>query len=72
MRHREIINEKSRSEWLSLIKEWIHNEEDRRILERYLLDGLSVEAVAEEYNLSTVRMQTRISKAKTQLFRHLR
>ena len=71
MRGKEIVNEKSRSEWLTLIKEWVHSADDRHILERYLLDGLTVEALAEEINLSVVQTQKRISKARAQLFKHI-
>ena len=71
MKNKHLIDEKSRSEWLTLIHEWIHNQEDRKILERYLLDGLTMEAVAEEFNLSTVAIHARLTKAKKQLFKHL-
>lgn len=65
------INTKSRSEWEMLIKEWVHNEIDRRMLVRYLLDGIHLEALAEEFDLSTVQCQKRVYLAKTQLFNHI-
>ena len=46
---------KSRSEWLSLLNEWIHSERDRKLLTRYMLDGITLEKVAEEFDISTIR-----------------
>ena len=65
------INEKSRSEWEGLILEWVHSEADRRMLVRYLLDGIRLERLAEEFDLSTVQCQKRVYLAKEQLFKHI-
>lgn len=65
------INEKSRSEWIAIINEWIHNEVDRKMLIRYLLDGIHLEPLAEEFELSTVQTQKRVDNAKKQLFKHI-
>jgi hypothetical protein len=70
-RYSEIVNSKSRSEWESIIKEWIHNEVDRKMLIRYLLDGIHLEPLAEEFDLSTVQCQKRVDTAKKQLFKHI-
>ena len=66
-----IIDSKSRKEWECLIDEWVHNEIDRRMLKRRLLDGVCFEPLAEEFDLSVNHCQSRIKKAKTQLFRHI-
>jgi hypothetical protein len=66
-----IVNLKSRSEWISLIQEWIHDERDRKMLTRYLLDGIKLEPLAEEFDLSTVQCQKRVDLAKKQLFKHI-
>ena len=42
----------SRTEWEHLIDEWIFNEKDRAILKRRLLDGLTFEQLAEEFDCS--------------------
>ena len=68
MKDQDIINSKSREEWECLIDNWIHNEIDRKMLKRRLLDGVCLEPLAEEFYLSTVRCQERVSKAKEQLF----
>jgi hypothetical protein len=71
-KYTEIVNSKSRSEWEFLIREWVHNEKDRQMLVRYLLDGgITLEALAEEFELSTVQCQKRVDLAKKQLFKHI-
>lgn len=71
MRNSEILNEKSRSEWERLIDEWVHNQRDREMLKRRLLDGVCIEPLSEEFNLSAVQTQSIISKAQKQLFKHI-
>lgn len=67
----DTINARGRSEWVALINEWVHNEIDRKMLIRYLLDGIHLEPLAEEFDLSTVQCQKRVDLAKKQLFKHL-
>lgn len=67
----EVLNTKSRSEWILLITEWIHDERDRKMLERQLLDGITIEQIAEEFNLSPVQVQKRLRKAREQLFKKI-
>ena len=70
-RYRHIINTRPRAEWLALINEWIHDERDRAMLARRLLDGMTMEEIAEEYGLSAVQTQKIIKKSRTQLFSHV-
>lgn len=67
----DVTNSKSRSEWEALIFEWIHNERDRKMLVRYLLDGIRLEPLAEEFDISTVQCQKLVALAKKQLFNHI-
>lgn len=67
----DTINARGRSEWITLINEWVHNEIDRKMLIRYLLDGIHLEPLAEEFDLSTVQCQKRVDLAKKQLFKHI-
>ena len=71
MTDQTIIDSKSRSEWERLIDEWVHNEVDRRMLKRRLLDGVCFEPLAEEFELSVNHCQARIKKAKAQLFKNI-
>lgn len=70
-RYTEVINSKSRDDWLRLIHQWIHNERDRNMLVLYLLDALTIEQVADKVGLSVVQTQVRLSRARKQLFLHI-
>lgn len=54
-----------------LIDEHIHNERDREILKRRLLDGLTYEILAYEFQLSTQRVKTIVYKGQQKLIRYL-
>ena len=56
---------------MRLIEQWIHSEMDRQMLVMYLLDGKTIEQVAEAFDLSAVQTQVHISKARKQLFLHI-
>lgn len=59
-----------RSELERLIEEWILKERDREILKRRLLDGLTYEALAEEFDLSVRQAKRIVYKAEDRLFHH--
>lgn len=59
-----------RSELEILINEWILKERDREILKRRLLDGLTYEALAEEFELSVRQTKSIVYKAEDKLFNH--
>lgn len=46
------FNNISNTQLVSLIDEWIKNERDRGIMKRRLIDGITIERLAEEYDLS--------------------
>ena len=54
-----------------IIAEYIHNERDRRILERRLIDGVTFERLAEEFDMSVSQMKRIIQKKSRELFRHI-
>lgn len=54
-----------------IIAEYIHNERDRRILERRLIDGITFERLAEEFDMSVSQMKRIIQKNSRELFRHI-
>ena len=69
----EQVNDLSRSELESLIDEWIigrNAERDRKILKRRLLDGLTYDRLAEEFDLSVRQLKNIIYKSEDRLFRH--
>lgn len=61
----------SRTEAEGLINEWIFNARDRNILRRRILDGLTFEELAEEFNLSTQRTKAIVYQSMDILLFHL-
>ena len=55
-----------------LIAEHIHSERDRKILERRLIDGITFEKLAEEFDMSVRQMQNIVKKSENLLFKHLK
>ena len=53
------------------IDEYIHNERDRKILKRRLIDGVCFEPLAEEFDLSVRRIKSIVYKCEDILFIHL-
>lgn len=63
----------SRSQIEALIDEWIigrNAERDRAILKRRLLDGLTFERLAEEFDLSVRQTKTIVYRRSQTLYRH--
>ena len=70
----EELFSKSRSEWEHLIDEYVigkNSERDRRIIKRRLLDGITFETLAEEFDLSVTQTKNRIYKAEKKLLKHI-
>ena len=65
------MKEYTNSQMSALIDEHIHNERDRQILKRRLLDGVCYEPLAEEFDLSTQRIKAIIYKAQQKLIQYL-
>ena len=49
---KQILDSRPRSEWERLIDEWIYDELDRRILRRYLFDGITFDKLTEEIQVN--------------------
>ena len=62
--------EYTNSQARELIREHIHSERDRRILERRLIDGVVFEKLAEEFSLSPKQIRNIVQKNKAIVFRH--
>ena len=54
-----------------IIGEYIHSERDREILCRRLIDGITYERLAEEFELSVRCVKTVVYKGQNQIFKHL-
>ena len=55
-----------------IIDEYIHSERDRAIIKRRLIDGVSIERLAEEFDRSPRAMQRKVAKLQGAVFLHLR
>lgn len=65
------LTEYTNSQIRGLIDEHIHSERDRRIMERRLVDGITIERLAEEFDLSPRQTREIIRKREEQLTRFL-
>ena len=63
--------EYTNSQIREIIAEYVHSERDRRILERRLVDGITFERLAEEFDMSPRQMKNIIYRLQEQLFKHL-
>lgn len=64
--------EYTNSEVRDLIEELIHSERDRAILRRRLIDGIRLEPLAEEFDLSTVQVKRIVSREQRRIFKMIR
>lgn len=61
----------SNSQIREIIAEWVHNERDRRMLERRMIDGITFERLAEEFDMSDRQVRRIVNNLKEQLFEQL-
>lgn len=60
-----------RSDIEHLIDEWIRSERDRAILKRRLLDGITFDRLAEEFDLSVRHVKDIVYKSENIIFKRL-
>ena len=63
--------EYTNSQIREIIGEYIHSERDRKIMERRLIDGITFERLAEEFDLSVRCMKTIVYRCQVEIFRHI-
>lgn len=69
-----MIEELSRSQLEELIDEWIigrNGQRNREILKRRLIDGITYEKIAEEFDLSDKQIKNIIYKCEQKLINHI-
>ena len=69
------LEDVSRSQLEIAIDEWIigrHAERDRKILKRRLIDGITYERLAEEFDLSTQQIKNIVYKCENRLFKKMK
>jgi len=65
----EEMIEYSNSGIILLIDEYIHSERDRAIMKRRLVDGLTYEKLAEEFELSVAQIKRIVYRSEDIIFR---
>lgn len=63
--------EYTNTEMARVINEYIHNERNRKILKRRYIDGITLEALAEEFDLSVKQIKNIIYKNEDAIFKHI-
>lgn len=63
--------EYTNSQIREIIAEYIHSERDRKIMERRLIDGITFDKLAEEFDMSVRRIKTIVYTCQTEIFRHI-
>lgn len=61
----------SYSEWEHIIDEWIFDERNRKIAKRRFLDGVKIESLAEEFELSVQQTKTILQRSINILIKHI-
>ena len=62
------IKEYTNSEIIAMINEHIHSERNRSILKRRLVDGITFEKLAEEFDLSVSQIKRIVYKCENDIF----
>jgi len=63
--------EYTNSQIRDLIAEYIHSERDRAILCRRLIDGITFERLAEEFDMSPRQIRSIVHKSEMILFKNI-
>ena len=64
--------EYTNTEMFNLIDDYIHNARDRRIMKDRLINGSSIEYIAEKYDVSVSQLKRIINQNQEMLFSHLK
>ena len=65
------FEDKTNSEIINLINEYIHSERDREIMKRRLVDGICYEPLADEMDMSVRQIKDIVSKGEWIIFKHI-
>jgi DNA-directed RNA polymerase specialized sigma24 family protein len=63
--------EYSNSQIREIIAEYIHSERGRKLMERRLIDGITYERLAEEFDVSVSQVKRIVMKNSETIFRHI-
>ncbi len=65
------MKEYTNTQMCAAIDEYIHNERNREIMKRRLIDGICYEPLADEFELSVRQIKTIVYKCQDILFRYI-
>lgn len=65
------MSEYTNSQMRELIDEHIHSDRDRRLLYRRFVDGIRLEPLSEEFQLSVRQTKNIVKRGKNTLFDHI-
>ena len=65
------MNNYTNSQMRELIDEHIHSDRDRRLLYRRFVDGIRLEPLSEEFQLSVRQTKNIVKRGKNTLFDHI-
>lgn len=68
---KRMLEDISNSELNHIIDEYIHSERDRKIIKRRLVDGLTYERLAEEFDMSTRQVKRIVYASEKIIFKHI-
>ena len=68
---KEKMKEYTNSQVSDAIDEYTHNERNRRLLKRRLIDGICYEPLAEEFDLSVRQVKSIIYRCEDVVFRNI-
>lgn len=66
------IDDLSRNEIENLITQWVHNQRNRKIIYRRLIDGVRFDKLAEEFDLSVTQTKNIVYKYRSRILQHVR
>lgn len=70
--HAVAVDDLSNTQIEIAIDEFIRSERDRAILKRRLIDGITFEKLAEEFDLSVRQVKTIVYRGRERVFAHIR
>lgn len=65
------FNNISNSELSALIDEWVKNQRNRQLLKRRFIDGITLDKLSEEFDITVDRIKQIISKERKELETHI-
>ena len=66
------LDDLSRKEIEELVDQWIHNERNRKIMYRRLIDGVRFDDLSGEFDLSVTQIKNIVYKGRSKILQHIK